>query len=89
MIHQFSLTLPPELALDETAFREKLLSQFSLPDTDDVVVRKRRQSIDARNRHVKVLVEAEICAAASEVLTKLGFNDFSIRINHRHALTGV
>ena len=36
-----------------------------------------------------MLVEAEICAAASEVLTKLGFNDFAIRINHRHALTGV
>ena len=36
-----------------------------------------------------MLVEAEICAAASEVLTKLGFNDFSVRINHRHALTGV
>ena len=62
MIHQLSLTLPPELALDETAFREKLLSQFSLPDTDDVVVRKRRQSIDARNRHVKVLVDAEVFA---------------------------
>jgi histidyl-tRNA synthetase len=36
-----------------------------------------------------MLVEAEICAAASEVLTKLGFDDFSIRINHRYALTGV
>ena len=36
-----------------------------------------------------MLVEAEICAAASEVLTKLGFNDFTIRINHRHVLTGV
>ena len=36
-----------------------------------------------------MLVEAEICGAASEVLTKLGFNDFAIRINHRHALTGV
>jgi histidyl-tRNA synthetase len=36
-----------------------------------------------------MLVEAEICAAASDVLTKLDFNDFSIRINHRHALTGV
>jgi histidyl-tRNA synthetase len=35
------------------------------------------------------LVEAEICAAASDVLTKLGFEDFSIRINHRQALTGV
>jgi histidyl-tRNA synthetase len=36
-----------------------------------------------------MVVEAEICAAASDVLTKLGFNDFAIRINHRHALTGV
>ena len=36
-----------------------------------------------------MLVEAEICAAASEVLTKLGFDDFAIRINHRHVLTGV
>ena len=36
-----------------------------------------------------MLVEAEICGAASEVLTQLGFNDFTIRINHRHALTGV
>src|SRR5882762_8282968 len=36
-----------------------------------------------------MLVEAEICAAASEVLTKLGFNDFTVRINHRQALTGV
>jgi histidyl-tRNA synthetase len=36
-----------------------------------------------------MVVEAEICAAASDVLSKLGFNDFSIRLNHRHALTGV
>jgi histidyl-tRNA synthetase len=36
-----------------------------------------------------MLVETEICAAASEVLTKLGFTDFMIRLNHRHALTGI
>ena len=36
-----------------------------------------------------MVVEAEICAAASEVLTRLGFDDFVVRINHRHALTGV
>jgi histidyl-tRNA synthetase len=36
-----------------------------------------------------MLVEAEICAAASEVLVKLGFNDFSIRLNHRNVLSGV
>ena len=36
-----------------------------------------------------MLVEAEICAAACEVLTKLGFSDFWVRLNHRKALTGV
>jgi len=36
-----------------------------------------------------MLVEAEICAAAGEVLTRLGFQDFVIRLNHRHALTGL
>lgn len=36
-----------------------------------------------------MLVEAEICAAANDVLTKLGFNDFAIRINHRQALNGM
>jgi histidyl-tRNA synthetase len=36
-----------------------------------------------------MVVEAEICAAASEVLTKLGFDDFNIRLNHRKVLTGI
>ena len=36
-----------------------------------------------------VIVETEICAAACEVLTKLGFNDYCVRINHRKALTGI
>jgi len=34
-------------------------------------------------------VESEICAAANDVLVRLGFNDFSIRINHRRLLTGI
>jgi histidyl-tRNA synthetase len=36
-----------------------------------------------------MLVEAEICAAASDVLSRLGFKDFCIRLNHRKALTGI
>jgi histidyl-tRNA synthetase len=36
-----------------------------------------------------MIVEAEICAAASEVLVKLGFNEFCVRLNHRKALTGI
>src|ERR1044071_2263952 len=34
-------------------------------------------------------VEAELCAAVSEVLTTLGFTDFVIRINHRQLLTAL
>jgi histidyl-tRNA synthetase len=36
-----------------------------------------------------MIVEAEICAAAAEVLVKLGFGDFCVRLNHRKALTGI
>ena len=36
-----------------------------------------------------MVVEAELCAAASAALEKLGFHDFTIRINHRQALAGV
>ena len=35
------------------------------------------------------VVEAELCAAASEALVSLGFHDFVIRINHRRLLTAM
>ena len=34
-------------------------------------------------------VEAELCAAATNALTRLGFTNFIIRLNHRQALTGI
>ncbi|HEX8747911.1 MAG TPA: histidine--tRNA ligase [Pyrinomonadaceae bacterium] len=36
-----------------------------------------------------MIVEAELCAAVSEALSRLGFNNFTIRLNHRQVLTGV
>ena len=36
-----------------------------------------------------VVVEAELIAAVSEVLTRLGFHDFIVRLNHRRALTAM
>lgn len=36
-----------------------------------------------------MVVEAEICAAASDALVALGFNDFTIRMNHRQLLNGI
>ncbi|MDT5156460.1 MAG: histidyl-tRNA synthetase [Acidobacteriota bacterium] len=35
------------------------------------------------------VVEAELCAAASDALTALGFDNFTIRLNHRQVLAGV
>ena len=36
-----------------------------------------------------MVVESEIIAAAGEALMRLGFDDFTIRLNHRQALTGI
>jgi histidyl-tRNA synthetase len=36
-----------------------------------------------------LLVEVELLSAASEVLTRLGFTDFVLRLNHRRLLTGM
>jgi histidyl-tRNA synthetase len=36
-----------------------------------------------------VLVEAELCAAVSDVLERLGFSEFTIRLNDRRVLAGV
>jgi histidyl-tRNA synthetase len=36
-----------------------------------------------------MIVEAEILAAASDVLLRLGFHDFAIKLNHRQVLRGV
>lgn len=35
------------------------------------------------------VVEAEVCAAVSDVLGRLGFGDFTIRLNHREVLRGL
>ncbi len=36
-----------------------------------------------------MVVETEILAAATDILGKLGFTDFTIRLNHRQALSGL
>ena len=35
------------------------------------------------------VVEVELCAAVSDVLSRLGFGDFVIRLNHRRVLSGL
>ena len=60
MIHQLSLTLIPEQAYDDTAFREQALQTLGLPMDSTAIVRKRRQSIDARGRQIRVHVDAQV-----------------------------
>ncbi|HEU4711891.1 MAG TPA: histidine--tRNA ligase [Pyrinomonadaceae bacterium] len=36
-----------------------------------------------------MIVETEIISASTEALSKLGFNDFIVRLNHRKVLTGI
>ena len=36
-----------------------------------------------------MIIEAELCAAAGDALTQLGFTNFTIRLNHRQVLAGV
>jgi histidyl-tRNA synthetase len=36
-----------------------------------------------------MVVEAEVISAVSEILTRLGFKDFTIRLNHRQVLTDI
>lgn len=62
MKHTLSLVLDPETALDPDALRQHVLHQLRLPDAPDVVVRRTRQSIDARGRQVKINLDAEVFA---------------------------
>ena len=44
--------------------------------------------VDVLGSH-SMVVEAELIAAASDALVALGFNDFTIRVNHRQVLAGI
>ncbi|TLU99288.1 NAD(P)/FAD-dependent oxidoreductase [Dyadobacter luticola] len=60
-MHQtVQLTLAPEIALDDDNFRQHIIKKLRLRDGDIPVIRKTRQSIDARSRQVKVNVQAEV-----------------------------
>ncbi|MPR36749.1 NAD(P)/FAD-dependent oxidoreductase [Salmonirosea aquatica] len=52
--------LPPEIALEENAFRTYVLSDLRIKEPSSVLIRKVRQSIDARGRQVKVNVQADV-----------------------------
>ncbi|UHG89384.1 NAD(P)/FAD-dependent oxidoreductase [Spirosoma oryzicola] len=60
MIHQLSITLSPEHAYDDAAFREQVLRSLKISTDSSAVVRKRRQSIDARGRQIRIHVDTDV-----------------------------
>jgi len=60
-MHQtLQLTLPPEVALDDENFRRHIFQKLNLREADQAVIRKTRQSIDARSRQVKINVLVDV-----------------------------
>ncbi len=56
------LVLAPEIALEENRLRDFLAKKLKLDHPDDAVIRKLRQSIDARSQKVKVNLKVEVFA---------------------------
>ena len=82
MKQTLQLTLSPEIALDEENFRLYIIKKLRLRENDQPVIRRTRQSIDARSRQVKVNVQAEIYLnelPPSLISLKLDYPDVSNR----------
>jgi len=52
--------LPPEVAMEEPNFREFVLTDLRIGEREEVVLRKTRQSIDARGQQIKVNVQVDV-----------------------------
>jgi uncharacterized FAD-dependent dehydrogenase len=60
MIKTLELTLPPEIAFDETAFTKHIRQALRLDNEVPLYIRQLRRSIDARSRQIKVNVAVEV-----------------------------
>jgi uncharacterized FAD-dependent dehydrogenase len=60
MQQTLQLVLAPEIALDDDNFRQFIIKKLRLREGDNPIIRKTRQSIDARSRQVKINVQAEV-----------------------------
>lgn len=60
MYRQLSLSLPPEVALDEPNFRAEVFQRLGTAPHESIHIRKVKQSIDARKRQIKVNVLVDV-----------------------------
>ena len=93
---RYDLTVP--LARVVAEYRSKLPKFFKRYQVQPVWRADRPQKgrfrefyqcdVDAIGAH-SMVVEAELCSAVSDILLRLGFGDFQIRLNHRQVLTAM
>lgn len=60
MIHQLSLTLSPEQAFNDVFLEEQAREALHLPVDTPAIIRKRKQSIDARGRQIRIHIDADV-----------------------------
>ncbi|CAG4992736.1 Thiamine thiazole synthase [Dyadobacter sp. CECT 9275] len=60
MRHTLQLTLPPEIALDDLSLEQYIGKKLKLRAGTPTIIRKTRQSIDARSRQVKINLQTEV-----------------------------
>ncbi len=60
MKQNLTLTLEPEVALDSTTLRNYILQKYPQVTDNELFVQIQKQSIDSRNRQVKVITDVEI-----------------------------
>jgi uncharacterized protein len=60
MKQNLTLTLEPDVALDTSALRQHILQKYSQVADNELFIQVQKQSIDSRNRQVKVISEVEI-----------------------------
>jgi uncharacterized protein len=69
MRQNLTLSLEPEVALDATALRQHILQNYLQVPENGLFIQVQKQSIDSRNRQVKVISEVEI--SIGEAITPL------------------
>lgn len=60
MMKQLNLTLPPEIAYDDEALKNYILTKVAAVNQSDFSLRKVKRSIDARGKKIKIHLQAEI-----------------------------
>ena len=81
MQYTLQLTLAPEIALDDENLRQHITRKLRLREEEQPVIRKLRQSIDARSRQVKVNVQAIVYVneIPPSLIPQLNYPDVSNR----------